>query len=302
MSKKMIIGLCLTLILLCGGLVFMKNMLGEESGISEPSSPEVSGEGVELIRKDPASLNKIEVSNAAGAFTVLRVKNAAEDDRNSFTIKGYENLALDDYMLYTLVNNVSELTSVSIVSDASDELEKYGLKNPEVTAELFYESGESVKFYVGDISPVGASIYFMLDGDDAVYTVSTSKMANYRSKADTFISKVIVPEPPAEEYPIVENVRIIREDLDYDIYIEYDEDGVPLGEWRWDPDLEEWIFDEYIPLANMPQTGISDGMQLVYGVLFFISCGSAVTLIISLRREKANRAKYLRRLRNNRNL
>ncbi|MDR2087978.1 MAG: hypothetical protein LBP73_01315, partial [Clostridiales Family XIII bacterium] len=39
------------------------------------------------------------------------------------------------------------------------------------------------------------------------------------------------------------------------VYIELDENGVPLGEWRWDDPTEQWIFDEYPPLENLPQTG-----------------------------------------------
>jgi hypothetical protein len=35
----------------------------------------------------------------------------------------------------------------------------------------------------------------------------------------------------------------------------FDEDGVPLGEWRYDPELGEWVFDEFPPLADLPQTG-----------------------------------------------
>jgi hypothetical protein len=39
-------------------------------------------------------------------------------------------------------------------------------------------------------------------------------------------------------------------------YVELDENGVPLGEWRYDDDAGEWVFDEYPPpLANLPQTG-----------------------------------------------
>jgi hypothetical protein len=42
-------------------------------------------------------------------------------------------------------------------------------------------------------------------------------------------------------------------------YIEVDENGVPLGEWRYDPDTNTWIYDEYPPLESMleslPQTG-----------------------------------------------
>jgi hypothetical protein len=38
-------------------------------------------------------------------------------------------------------------------------------------------------------------------------------------------------------------------------WVDLDEDGTPLGIWRWDPELEQWIFEEFPPLAELPQTG-----------------------------------------------
>jgi len=35
-----------------------------------------------------------------------------------------------------------------------------------------------------------------------------------------------------------------------------DDNGVPLGHWDYNPDTGEWIFDEYPPLADLPQTGV----------------------------------------------
>jgi len=35
-----------------------------------------------------------------------------------------------------------------------------------------------------------------------------------------------------------------------------DDNGVPLGEWRWDEDRGEWIFEELPPLTDMPRTGV----------------------------------------------
>lgn len=45
---------------------------------------------------------------------------------------------------------------------------------------------------------------------------------------------------------------------DGDGFLEFDENGVPLGKWDWDDDQGEWIFDEFPPLGNLPQTG-NDG-------------------------------------------
>ena len=66
-------------------------------------------------------------------------------------------------------------------------------------------------------------------------------------------------------------------------YMEFDEDGVPLGAWTWDDDEEMWIFDDMIPLGDwpwndvdLPQTGafnplpwlISPGLLLLALGLF----------------------------------
>ena len=40
--------------------------------------------------------------------------------------------------------------------------------------------------------------------------------------------------------------------------MEFGEDGIPLGRWEWDEDLEEWVFDEYIPLADLNAEDIDD--------------------------------------------
>jgi hypothetical protein len=38
-------------------------------------------------------------------------------------------------------------------------------------------------------------------------------------------------------------------------YIEIDEDGARIGEWHWDDLTAQWIFDAYMPLGVLPQTG-----------------------------------------------
>ena len=57
---------------------------------------------------------------------------------------------------------------------------------------------------------------------------------------------------------------------DGDHYIEFGEDGTPVGEWHYDDDLGKWIFDEYPPLQNLPQTGES-GMPEIYLIMIALS-------------------------------
>ena len=76
------------------------------------------------------------------------------------------------------------------------------------------------------------------------------------------------PGGPPEEYiepPDVPTGHILVPDGDG--FIQLDEDGTPLGRWEWDPELEEWIFDEFVPLGMLPPTGDND----VRAWLFFLS-------------------------------
>jgi hypothetical protein len=57
-----------------------------------------------------------------------------------------------------------------------------------------------------------------------------------------------IPPPPTE----IENTLV---PTDEGTFIEIGPDGTPLGEWRWDPEEGEWIYDEYPPLGELPQTG-----------------------------------------------
>ena len=59
-----------------------------------------------------------------------------------------------------------------------------------------------------------------------------------------------------------------------------DDNGVPLGEWRWDEDEQTWIFDEFVPLGelDLPATGDERSMA-AYIVFLMAALGMAVVLL-----------------------
>ena len=70
------------------------------------------------------------------------------------------------------------------------------------------------------------------------------------------------PDPPANNHKLIPG-----EDGSF---IAMDEDGTPLGEWRWDEESEQWIFEPYIPLGGLPQTA-DEGLRLYPYLLLCIS-------------------------------
>lgn len=83
--------------------------------------------------------------------------------------------------------------------------------------------------------------------------------------------RYVPPKPTIQGRTVTES--------DDGIFVEFDEDtGVPLGEWRWDDDGMEWIYDEYPPLSELPQTGAANMASLYLTVLgfTFIFAGAAL--------------------------
>ena len=96
--------------------------------------------------------------------------------------------------------------------------------------------------------------------DDGVTTTQRTPGGNNRDEA------------PA---PNVSSHDIIFKD---GVYIELDENGVPLGEWNWDEELQEWVFDEYpTPLAGLaldavPQTSDSHSQTTTALLVLGVAC------------------------------
>jgi hypothetical protein len=70
-------------------------------------------------------------------------------------------------------------------------------------------------------------------------------------------------------------------------YIEYDEEGVPLGQWSWDDDEEVWVFVSYTPEGGAPATG---DYGFAAALTLFVLAAGAI-LITATPRVKRRRGK-----------
>ena len=97
-------------------------------------------------------------------------------------------------------------------------------------------------------------------------------------------------------------------DDDLEMWVEFDEDGVPLGGWYWDDDLEMWIFDDDIPLGaldfdeedppdapeappmvrELPQTGRGLTTEIIY-LIGLSLLGIGATLSTCSKKRDSNR-------------
>ncbi|MDR1589828.1 MAG: InlB B-repeat-containing protein, partial [Oscillospiraceae bacterium] len=91
---------------------------------------------------------------------------------------------------------------------------------------------------------------------------------------------IIVPGtpavPPAPANPGSSLVPELNDDGE-EILLEIGEDGVPLGEWHYEPVEEVWIYEPYTPMAEVPPTG--DGGAYIAAALFAVSAMAFMALV-----------------------
>lgn len=236
-AVKGIIGLSAALAVLGGGLAAL--MLTEPKDNPEGSTPESDTSGTEqqvkvLIYDDKVTgtdpetgadlegvIKTVDVKNQTDELHVVQKTTKTEESAATYTLDGYQDVLMKDAVIGTLANNANGLTSEAVIEENCTELEKFGLAEPEITVDIEYETGTKRRMYIGDEAPSGDVTYVMINGVDTVFTVRNSALANYSKTVMEFVDTTILKKP--EEFPIVNNLRIQRENLESDIVLEYDE-------------------------------------------------------------------------------
>ena len=220
--------------MLGGGYAYMKLAPDDKGEGGNDSAPvllatQAEGEGTVLVSDNgdaKAVVKKAVVRNENDEIKVVMDK--APDENGSaatYTLEDYKDLDVNTAVVGTLVNNGNGIEAQSIVASGCDDFSKFGLDNPSAEVEFTYESGNVVRFFIGDKTPSDSAVYFRVDGSSDVYTVSSSTVANYSKTNKDLIERTVLAKPADDDYPIVNSLRVERGDIDYDIYIEYDKES-----------------------------------------------------------------------------
>lgn len=228
-SVKGIIGLSAALVVLGGGyavLMLTQPESDEDISSSETGNSETEQQSVILIQDSNISdtgetgvVKTVNVKNKTDELHVVQREKESADDVTTYTLDGYQDILMKTSVIGTLAHNANGLTSESVIEENCTDPAKFGLASPEITVDIEYETGAEYTLFIGNKAPSGDVTYVMLDGNDTVFTVKNSTLANYSKPLLEFVETKVLESP--EEQPVVENLRIEREDIDYDIYLEY---------------------------------------------------------------------------------
>lgn len=175
--KALLISL-IAVVLLVGALFSLKLFIKPQEEI-----PEIEKGNYTLISENYKTASKIELTNNNGSFRIDRIEEAV------FSIPGFEEYPQDVADFVILFSGISRLSSADMVPDPED-LEPYGLKNPEGTAKIYFDNGKSYTVFVGAESPYSETEgrYMKIEGDKNIYVLDKSVADLILAKKTDFIS------------------------------------------------------------------------------------------------------------------
>ncbi len=217
---------CVAALAVVGGgyaaLVLTDDKDGNSTSSSESAAEtEEVSVPIPIFEFERADIKSVLVKNSEGEYKGIPVGEPAEDGTVTFTIEGLEDLDINTTLTSSLLNSCSALNTDSTVEEAPSDLSKYGLDKP--LMEVTVKTADAEKtLLIGEVSPISGETYCMEKGSKAVYLVSTSNVSVFANNAESYISTTLLEEPAEGSFPNVEEIKIDRTDLDYDIVLAYD--------------------------------------------------------------------------------
>jgi hypothetical protein len=130
---------------------------------------------------DWEKLQGLAITNAHGTFLVEKVAKEAEEGEDAGTKADewriVEPLKADaeNSAINGLVSNLKGAKVEQVVTETAEELEPFGLEEPEITVVVLVAEGEEspAPLLLGGKSPIGHNSYAMIEGQDKVLLLST---------------------------------------------------------------------------------------------------------------------------------
>lgn len=220
---------------LLGGTLTVLKLTEQENPTDSSSVVDTSGVVSLWSIADSGDIAAVRVEQPKGEdFSVHRVIEEQEsvdsttgevvvNEVENYYLDGYEDLPTKTVDIRTLATRVASISSSDIIQEnaTTSDLAKYGLDQP-IRVTLTVDDADDICFLLGDISPSSYYSYLCMDGENTVYTVQSSSMAQYRVDWKDYLSTDVTEEQSEYDDSYVEEVCIQREDLDYRILLAYD--------------------------------------------------------------------------------
>lgn len=221
-KKALIAGaVCAVLAAVVAVLLLTAPKKAQESASENSAS---QAQSVVITEKSADSVLAISVKNERGSFTFSRKTRVYTDSEgktaNSYywTSEELHGVGQNDSSVRSFVSGFSSLTARDVVEENTDELEKYGLKEPRATISVKFDDGAEKTLYFGITNPANLSTVYFTDGNKVMLaseSVVSGAFGEVKDYANLLITKAL------GDGERVEYITITRKDLSEPVEIRY---------------------------------------------------------------------------------
>lgn len=189
-----IIAAALAVAVLVGGTIAVVKLIPE---LKEDETPSSVFEDISVIDKDSSNFTAIDVTNTNGSFKfstkqIEAVNDSGETEVTTYwTVDGIDISKLSSDSVKAIVAAAANVTAVREITTKSAE--ECGFNEPLITVSVEDATNGSFAFKVGAQSPDGLGYYFMLDGSDKIYVVSTNELSDLQFELLDLSDKTAIP-------------------------------------------------------------------------------------------------------------
>lgn len=189
-----IIAAALAVAVLVGGTIAVVKLIPE---LKEDETPSSVFEDISVIDKDSSNFTAIDVTNTNGTFKfstkqIEAVNDSGETEVTTYwTVDGIDISKLSSDSVKSIVAAAANVTAVREITTKSAE--ECGFNEPLITVSVEDAANGSFAFKVGAQSPDGLGYYFMLDGSDKIYVVSTNELSDLQFELLDLSDKTAIP-------------------------------------------------------------------------------------------------------------
>ncbi len=212
-QKTLIIIFVILFALLCAAyFIFIRPLLASEA----PELPKLDLlPGEEMISPQIAnfyifsplsrsSIQSIEVQNEHGTYEIYR------DSTDTFQLKDYEGIQFESNAFASLIVSAGTPTAMSRVGVdlTNEELENYGLTEPQAKWTVTSTAGDRYTMLVGDGLITEGGYYVMLEGRNAVYIAGTAIAETILCPPSAIIAPILTAGMSQNDYFYVDEFTI----------------------------------------------------------------------------------------------
>lgn len=130
----------------------------------------------ELVSYVPAQIQKIEVENTSGSFTVNAT--TPEGEATVYTVTGFEGYDLRPGMADSVANDAASLSFTTIAA-VGGKLADFGLDHPRAVVKVTYIDGTKATIRVGNEADGGSGTYVTLGNTDDIFLVENDAVDSF---------------------------------------------------------------------------------------------------------------------------